>query len=371
MLEHRVDELVDPEGDVGVGLVVELPVYLVEEGHDEPAEDLEEEGIAEVGQPRGFVLEMQGKEGLQVDERQLRNNLEGFVPVDGLDDAGDVVHVAAEGLAGARVDAGAYQLVDLVYVIDGLSVDPNHRDDVEEDPPFGEGLRRHEDSRPHRTHQLLHNAVVYLKCPSVVLLEMYVDGLEELQRVVDHLSAVVREVGDADVDDVHNEGFEARLGELLDVEPEASGRYALVALTKDHLREGFQVAKRGQGIALACELVVLEDDPGLAQVGLSFGQELRAQVQPHYPCSWMQSAHVQVLEQLEVAIQRGLEDRQQVLVQLAKVLNFGWLVGPVLLQHFVHLETRDLREGYLKHLLAMLSVQLYLIFRKLILAALE
>ena len=101
MLDQRVDELVDLEGDVGVGLEVQFPVEVINERHYESAEDLNEKGIAEVGGPRGLVLEMQAEEGPKVDEGQFCNNFEGLMPIAGLDDAGDVVHVPAEGFAGA------------------------------------------------------------------------------------------------------------------------------------------------------------------------------------------------------------------------------------------------------------------------------
>lgn len=107
--------------------------------------------------------------------------------------------------------------MDLVDVINRLAVDPNHRYHVEESPPLGEGLRRNEDRRPDRIHQLLHDAIIDLKNAGVMLLEVDIDGLEELKRVIDYLAAAVGEIGDADVDDVQYEGLEARLGQLEDV----------------------------------------------------------------------------------------------------------------------------------------------------------
>lgn len=165
---------------------------------------------------------MHGKEGAKVYECEFCNNFEGFVAVDWLNDASDVMHVPAEGFTGPRADAGADQLMYLVNIINRLSVDPNHRNNIEERPPFGEGLRRHKNTSPHRIHQLLYNPIVNLKSPSVVLLQMYINRLEELQRIIHDLATVMGEVRDADVDDVHYEGLETCLRELFDVQPEAS-----------------------------------------------------------------------------------------------------------------------------------------------------
>jgi hypothetical protein len=139
------EQLVDAEGDVGVRFEVELAVDVGDERQHQSAEDLAEERVSQVKRDALLVLEVLGKQLLEVGKSQVHHHLEGLVPVDGLDDPSDVVQVLAEDGWSASAESRSDEPVDLVKVLDGLPVDPDEGDDVEEGPALGEVLRRDED----------------------------------------------------------------------------------------------------------------------------------------------------------------------------------------------------------------------------------
>lgn len=91
----------DLERNVSVRLEVKLPIEIVDQPHDQFAEDLHEERIVDVEKLGSLVLEVHGEERTQVNEGELSHNFEGLMAIDGLNDAGDVVYVPAEGFTNA------------------------------------------------------------------------------------------------------------------------------------------------------------------------------------------------------------------------------------------------------------------------------
>ncbi len=110
--------------------------------------------------------------------------------------------------------------MNLVDVLNGFSIHPNHRYHVEEGLPLREVDGVHEDSCVYCQKKLLHDVVVCLKCFGVVLSEVAVDGLEELKGVVNYLIVGAAEVLDADIDDIHHKLLESCVRNVLNVAPE-------------------------------------------------------------------------------------------------------------------------------------------------------
>ncbi len=106
-----------------------------------------------------------------------------------------------------------------VDVLNSLAIHPDDGDNVEEGLPLGEVLRLSKDSGIDIGEKHLDNTVILFEGHCIVPLEVAVDGLEELNRVVDYLVTGAVEVHDAHVYNVHHELYERRTRNLFDIAP--------------------------------------------------------------------------------------------------------------------------------------------------------
>ena len=105
-------------------------------------------------------------------------------------------------------------------------------------------------------------------------------------------------------------------------------------------------------------------------VCLCFGEELGAKVQPHDLGALHEGVDVQDLEEVEVALQVPLEDRDYGLVELGEIVDLARLVEAVAPDYSVCLVACQSVEAYLKQVLALGFEGLVFALGKVILAVL-
>lgn len=217
---------------------------------------------------------MQGEDSFEIVDGEFSDDFEGFMFFDWFQDASDVVQVLIELINRGSGYFGSHDAVDLIDVADGVSVDPDQRDHVEEGSAFMKEVSVREDSVVDGGEQFSYHVVEGNEGFVVVFAQIEEDGFEEFERVVDDFVVATFEVGDAEGDGCEDEVFEGSSLQILDVAPESGGRGAFTALAEDLFDEGFDVAKRGEVVRAGSQFVVLENDFGLMLVGLCFGEEL-------------------------------------------------------------------------------------------------
>ncbi len=122
------------------------------------------------------------------------------------------MEVLQEGVGGAWGDVGADYSVDLVDVLDGVGVYPDHWDYVEEDSALAEEADVREDCCVNLREEVLDDGVVGLEGFRIALAQISVDRLEEVEGVVDDFIIATAEIPDADIDDILQEVLKGRIG---------------------------------------------------------------------------------------------------------------------------------------------------------------
>ena len=122
------------------------------------------------------------------------------------------MEVLQEGVGGAWGDVGADYSVDLVDVLDGVGVYPDHWDYVEEDSALAEEADVREDCCVDLGEEVLDDGVIGLEGFRITLAQISVDRLEEVEGIVDDFIVSTAEVPDADIDDILQEVLKGRIG---------------------------------------------------------------------------------------------------------------------------------------------------------------
>ena len=122
------------------------------------------------------------------------------------------MEVLQEGVGGAWGDVGADYSVDLVDVLDGVGVYPDHWDYVEEDSALAEEADVREDRCVDLREKVLDDGVIGLKGFRIALAQISIDRLEEVEGIVDNFIVSTAEIPDADIDDILQEILEGRIG---------------------------------------------------------------------------------------------------------------------------------------------------------------
>jgi hypothetical protein len=220
-VENGVEEVMDHEWDAGVGFKEEFPVDIVDKCVEQFAEDFEEFRASEKAFDPFGADEVDSEQMAQIVEDELRENLEGLVHVQRLEQSCDVMKILKEGVWGAILNFHADQAMDVIDIADFLSVEPDDGDNVEEGSAFVVVFRVSEDCALQILEKGLDYLVETLESGVVVFLETHVDHFEEVQGVVQHLGRRGSlEVGQAEVDYPLQEGNEVDPAAFVHVPPE-------------------------------------------------------------------------------------------------------------------------------------------------------
>lgn len=104
--------------------------------------------------------------------------------------------------------------MDLVDVADGVRVDPNEGDNMEEISAFVVVRRFAEDSILHILKQGVHQLIELFKGLVIVLFQGHIDDFEKLKRVVQYLVVSCLKVTSTDLKDAAHKGLEIHSAHL-------------------------------------------------------------------------------------------------------------------------------------------------------------
>lgn len=163
--------------------------------------------------------------------------------------------------------------------------------------------------------QLVYHFIKILEGGVVIAFEGSIKRFEEIEGVVKDFVVVDVEVFDTDFYDAHDESLEGDRGNFFDVCPDGSIWLPFGEVCHNLLSEGADIPKRGKGVSVFGQFVVLEDDLSLVVAGGSFGEELGAEVEPHGDCPWREPVEVDLVHEVQVGFEVVLEGGRDELEQ--------------------------------------------------------
>lgn len=160
------------------------------------------------------------------------------------------------------------ETVDFIDIFQVIRVDPDDGDDVEEILSFGEVFRIREDSLFNCTQQFLYNFIKLNESFTVKFLKSNVDGFKQLQGVVQNLVIrIIFEVVDTDRYYTHYEILETNWSYVLNVSPQRIRWNVFIELRHYLFNKSADVSEGCQRVTTFGQLVVLQNNSGLMQVG--------------------------------------------------------------------------------------------------------